>query len=105
MNETTREKEIAVLMMKALESIGLTKKVVKENCNLNEKEYENYLYCLNHFVNEVISSKFNDMEKQNKEYSNVYENYKINDRQYNFTFNGLYNDIVSCVTKVKKEGE
>ena len=104
MIEATREREISRLTMKALESVGITKKVVKENCNLNEKEYEDYLYCLINFVNEVIDSIYYDMEEQKKQYSDVYENYKINDRQYNFTFNGLYNDIVSNVTRVK-EGE
>lgn len=105
MIEATREREIARLTMKALESVGLTKKVVKENCNLNEKEYEDYLYCLMQFVNEVIDSKYYDMQEQKSEYTNVYENYKLNDRQYNFTFNGLYNDIISCVTKEEKEGQ
>lgn len=104
MIETTREREIAILMKRALESIGITKKVVKENCNLNDNEYEDYLCCLMQFVNEVIDSKYYDMEEQKSQYSDVYENYKLNDRQYNFTFNGLYNDIVSNVTRVK-EGE
>lgn len=104
MIEATREREMSRLTIKALESVGLTKKVVKENCNLNEKEYEDYLYCLMQFVNEVIDSKYYDMEEQRSEYSDVYENYKLNDKQYNFTFKGLYNDIVSNVTRAK-EGE
>ena len=40
MIEATREREMSRLTIKALESVGLTKKVVKENCNLNEKEGE-----------------------------------------------------------------
>ena len=58
MIEATREREIARLTMKALESVGLTKKVVKENCNLNEMEFVDYLYCLMQFVYEVIESIF-----------------------------------------------
>lgn len=104
MIEVTREKEVAKLMKSALENIGLTKEVIKANCNMTEEEYESYLHCLVIFINEVINSKYNDVSKQSKTWSDVYENFKVKDKQYNLTFNGLYNEIVTLVTN-PKEGE